>query len=234
MFNVHYRRETGRIISYQETDEPTPLEQLPELCDQLSLEKPVDINGLKVDTKKKILITKHITLIGEDRAEAMAKMAEGTPTGCFVEIGVYKGGSAFYLQQVATKQGRKLHLFDTFTGIPYQEEIDDTPVGCFSDTSLNEVKTYLPKAIFHVGVFPETLTDDVEDIAFVHFDGDQYRCTKAIKTHIWPRMVSGGIIVFDDSCFHGGLRGVNKALEEDFEGKLREETDVKMLYVVKP
>lgn len=234
MFNIHYNKDTGRIISYQDNGFPTHYTQMPPNCDLLSIDNYQNLDGLRVDLNTKQLVQKTKTLIGEDRAEALAKEASECPPGCFIEIGVYRGGSAFHLLGVANKQKRILHLYDTFTGIPYADSIDLTPVGTFSDTNVDEVRALLPEAMFHIGVFPDTLTDDIQNIAFVHFDGDQYQCTKAMKELLWPRMVSGGKIFFDDSSFHGGMEGVNVAIEEDFPGMIKEHTEVKMKYVVKP
>lgn len=123
-----------------------------------------------------------------------------------MEIGVYKGGSAFRLRN------RELHLFDTFTGIPEKSPIDCFSIGAFSDTSVDAVKKWLPHAIFHVGKFPETLTDDVKGIAFIHIDCDQYETCRAALDLLVPRMVKGGIVAFDDY----GFPGIKKAIHDKF------------------
>ena len=51
----------------------------------------------------------------------LAATAKTTPAGCFVEVGVWKGGSASYLTEVAEQQNREIFLYDTFTGIPFAE-----------------------------------------------------------------------------------------------------------------
>lgn len=225
MFNVFYDLQTGYITGYQEGD-------------AINEEGVLVVSSLdnlqrkRVNPQTKQLQDKVENLIGEPRSLALYREAVKSPSGCFVEIGVYKGGSAWYLLQAAKELNRSLHLYDTFTGIPYKDDIDPTPVNCFNDVNADEVKNYLPGAVFHIGVFPETLTDDISDISFVHFDGDQYRGVKDVKKYLWPRLVKGGKIFFDDSSLHGGMAGVNKAIDEEFpDYKIHDE--VKMKYVEK-
>jgi O-methyltransferase len=143
----------------------------------------------------------------------LSSIAFDTPPGNFAEVGVYQGGSAFYLAKVARKQRRELHLYDTFSGMPHAEEFDTHKIGDFGNTSLASVQTYVPDAIFHPGVFPETLTDDVQEMAFVHCDCDQYRSVLSVIDCFWPRMVSGGIIAFDDMDTIGGRMAIHKRFD---------------------
>lgn len=142
----------------------------------------------------------------------LSELAERTPAGCFVEVGVYQGGSAWHLAQVAERQSRQLHLFDTFAGMPFADAEDNHPAGDFADTSAAQVSALLPNAHVHVGVFPDTLPD-LTGIAFAHVDCDQYRSTKDAISHLLPRMVPGGVMVFDD---YGCTRGATRAVDEAF------------------
>jgi O-methyltransferase len=146
----------------------------------------------------------------------MAELARRTPPGCFCEVGVYKGGSAWYLAEIAREQDRKLHLFDTFTGIPHAEPDDSNAIGEFSETTADEVRAAIPDAEIHVGVFPSTMPWFIGPVAFVHCDCDQYASVRAVIDTFWPEMVSGGIIVFDDENTTGGKR----AIKETFGGKV--------------
>lgn len=223
MFNI-FSNEVGRIIAYQEGNEAIIAPNV------LNLENVINIKNKRIFEGK--LVDMPENLIGENRAEALYHEAIKSKNGCFIEIGVYKGGSAWYLLQAAKILGRQLHLFDTFKGIPYQSEDDITPVGCFGDVNVDDVKNYLKGAHFHVGTFPATLPEDLGDISFIHFDGDQYQGVKDVKKYLWPKLVSGGKIFFDDSSYHGGMHGVNKAIDEDFPD-YKIHPDVKMKYVVK-
>jgi O-methyltransferase len=139
----------------------------------------------------------------------MVAMAEDTPPGAFVEIGVYKGGSAWHLAQAAARQGRELYLYDTFSGMPFSDPGDSHSVGDFRDTSLEAVQAAIPAAHCIVGTFPETLVD-MGPVAFVHADCDQYRSVHDVATLLPPLMVDGGIIVFDDyGCLDAATRAVH-------------------------
>src|SRR5262245_59284952 len=168
--------------------------------------------------------------IGLFGIEAICALARVTPPGRFVEIGVYKGGSAWHLAKIAREQGRELHLFDTFSGIPYKDEIDILEVGRFADTSLEAVRKAIPDAHFYAGVFPHTMPAELTGIAFAHIDCDQYRSVKSCIDTIWPRMVSGGIMYFDD--YHW-LDGATQAVNEAFAGQLEPGCNNRV-YVVKP
>lgn len=156
---------------------------------------------------------KPMSLIDEPGIQKLIKVAQGVPAGDFVEIGVFKGGSAWYLDMICENQGRTLHLFDTFEGMPYSDAIDVCPVGMFKGDH-DEVSALFPKAKIYMGVFPETLPDDLMNIAFIHVDCDQYRTAKAAVELMPPRMVSGGIMYIDD---YGNIPGVKKAVDAAFK-----------------
>lgn len=138
--------------------------------------------------------------------EQTAALARETPLGAFAEVGVYKGGCAWHLAQVATEQGRELHLFDTFAGIPFKGDEDHHKVGDFGDTSVEAVRAAVPMAQFHVGVFPDTLPANLPALAFVHCDVDQTESVRAVINHLWGRVVPGGVMAFDDMNQDGAKR----------------------------
>jgi len=125
-----------------------------------------------------------------------------------VEVGVYKGGSAWYLANAARARGCALHLFDTFTGIPFQDPEDENYIGKFGDTSQQAVAALIPDALFHVGLFPQTMPADLTSVSFVHCDCDQYRSVKAVIEVFWPLLTPGGIMAFDDIYTTGGKRAI--------------------------
>lgn len=100
--------------------------------------------------------------------------------GDIAEVGVFKGGSAKLICEA--KGNKRLHLFDTFEGIPKVETID-TPKfhnGQYS-SSLEDVKNYLKcydNVLFYRGIFSDNI-QPVEDVefSFVHLDVDTYRST---------------------------------------------------------
>jgi O-methyltransferase len=156
------------------------------------------------------------TVLTPHRLATLVMAASAAPNGPVVEVGVYKGGSAYALAEVARcrRPACALHLFDTFTGIPLQGHDDERKIGDFDDAVLAEVKKCIPDAVFHVGIFPQTLPDDLRDIGFVHVDCDQYETYRACIDLLFPRMLTGGIMVFDD---YPWLTGAKRAVDESFE-----------------
>jgi predicted O-methyltransferase YrrM len=149
----------------------------------------------------------------------LMETARATPPGPLVEIGVYKGGSAAHLAQVAREQGRELWLFDTFEGIPFQDPARDFhKVGDFSDTSLEAVRAALPDAICVPGIFPSTLPGKLDGVALAHIDCDQYDSVRQSALSLGPRMAAGGVMVFDD---YDVLQGARQAVDELFGDRVR-------------
>jgi hypothetical protein len=71
-------------------------------------------------------------------------------------------------------------------------------VGDFSDTDYETVRDALPYATVVKGIFPESAVE-MENIAFVHLDCDQYQSVIDSVAYLKPKMVKGGIIWFDDA-----------------------------------
>lgn len=144
------------------------------------------------------------SLLGDLQLEVMMEMAAFSPPGCFVEVGVYKGGSAWFLAKIAKQQGRELYLYDTFTGIPHRHrDYDPHHIGDFAETSFEAVCDAIPMATVVMGVFPHSLTR-MPPVAFAHIDADQYQSVKDAITTLKPLMVEGGIMLFDDvHCLPG-------------------------------
>lgn len=152
------------------------------------------------------------SLVSDNGILGLLGVARECPDGCFVEVGVYKGGVAWHLNELARIQGRELHLYDTFTGIPVKAPIDRHNVGDFSDAVLDDVRDAIPGAHFHVGIVDQE-TIAPERIAFIHVDCDQYESYKAVISQFWPNVVSGGAMLFDD---YGHCDGARVAVDEHF------------------
>lgn len=151
------------------------------------------------------------SIISGDRLHELRQAAEAAPPGNFVEVGVYMGGSAQHLYDVAREQGRQIYLFDTFCGMPHCDpERDRHPVGDFGDVHLPGLQAAMPEAHFCVGVFPATLVE-TGPIALAHIDCDQYQSVRDCIVHLVPRMVAGGLMIFDD---YVDLLGARQAVNE--------------------
>ena len=153
-----------------------------------------------------------MTLVSPENVSILLKYAEQTPNkGIFIEVGVYKGGTAYYLSKLAMERGCRLWLFDTFEGMPEKtDNVDLHNIGDFSDCSLEEVKSLVPSAEIFKGFFPFTLPNHVPPIAFVHVDCDQYESIKNCIAYLTHYMIDGGIMYFDD---YGCLDGATKAVD---------------------
>ncbi len=144
----------------------------------------------------------------------LVQVAGATPEGCFVEVGVYQGGTASYLTELAEQQGRQIFLYDTFTGMPFQGEHDKHKVGDFSDTSFEAVRDALPYANVIQGLFPDSAVP-MANIAFAHVDVDQYQSYVDCINHLSPLMVEGGVMWFDDYELEGARRAVDELIGKD-------------------
>jgi hypothetical protein len=158
------------------------------------------------------------TLLGADTLATLLRLAKSAPKGDFVEVGVYKGGTAWHLSRLAKTRGCRLHLFDTFEGIPERDVEDDVHgIGDFADVSLDAVRTAVPDAEYHAGVFPATMPESFGPVAFVHVDCDQYRCAAAVIERFMPLLVEGGTMLFDD---YDATAGVRKAVDDALGGRI--------------
>lgn len=132
--------------------------------------------------------------------------------GDIAEVGVYQGGSSKLICEA--KEARRLHLFDTFAGLPSPKDIDaGFSAGEFA-CSLDSVRRYLAAyagVTFYPGLFPETtLPVSNNKFSFVHVDVDLYDSTRSCLEFFYPRMSPGGVILSHDYL----ARGVKAAFEE--------------------
>ncbi len=157
-------------------------------------------------------------------------------SGDIAEVGVYKGGSAKIICEVKGK--KRLHLFDTFEGLPKTSENDLLiEPGWLHDTSLESVKNYLKDykdVYFLKGIFPDTSESVIDKkFSFVHIDTDLYKSTLDGLKFFWPRMISGGRIVSHDYNATS-IPGVKKAFSEFFKNtpeKLIEIADTQIMVI---
>lgn len=156
--------------------------------------------------------------------------------GDIAEVGTFKGGSA-YVMALANQNKRKMHLFDTFDGLPEVTENDAFLEKGTVRGSLGVAKKLLSsfEAVthFYVGMFPQTASEmpDTTRFSLVNLDMDTYASTKAGLEYFYPRMVRSGMIVSHD-YFGIGTPGVKKAIDEFFEGKPEMIVDLWHLQVV--
>jgi O-methyltransferase len=155
------------------------------------------------------------TLIDVYRLYELYELA-GSPAasaGDFLEVGVWRGGSAAIIGTRAQLfPDAKLWLADTFSGVPQAPSSHDTLYqgGEHADTSIGEVQRVLRDCgvlNYEIlqGLFPKDTGSTVADrtFRFAHIDVDSYESASQTFDWVWPRMVVGGLVIFDDYGFWG-------------------------------
>jgi len=143
--------------------------------------------------------------------------------GDFAELGVWRGNSAAILAAYAAESGKRLFLFDTFSGFDGRDLMgeDRARKGDFADTSIDfarktighdEITTYLK------GFFPDSITPEVAErkFALVHIDCDLYKPISAALEFFYPRMPKGGMMILHDYS-SGYWSGATQAIDEFYK-----------------
>jgi len=134
--------------------------------------------------------------------------------GDMAEVGVFLGGTAAVILNAS--QGKHLHLFDTFAGLP--DGGDYLKKGEYTG-SLAAVKRtlagYGDRITFYEGLFPIETGAAVSELrfSFVHLDMDLYEGTLGALRFFWPRMNPGGILLSHD---YPQISGIVRAFQEFF------------------
>jgi hypothetical protein len=144
-------------------------------------------------------------------------------TGDACEVGVFKGGSAFFLAAAYARlkaAPARFHAIDTFEGhAPTTITVHDTHhrAGMFADTDHEDVRRYLSAFAFvtvHKGEFSGVASSLGSPwYRLVHVDTDLYRPTLDCLDYFSVRVQPGSTIIVDD---YGGRKcpGVTRAVSE--------------------
>ena len=170
--------------------------------------------------------------------------------GDIVELGVYRGttmmGWANFLEirNMGDRQ-KQVFGFDNFKGLNEPDEKDGKAdknvakvaggynAGAFEEIledaiSIYDKDRFIPykkRIVLVKGEIEETVPQFIKDnpglrICLLHFDADMYSPTKVGLEHFWPRIVPGGVVLFDEY----GIRpweGESKAVDEYFGSKVK-------------
>ncbi len=133
--------------------------------------------------------------------------------GVFVEAGCCKGGSSAKFSLAAKLVGKKLIIFDSFQGLPendenqgrtiFGEKISAFNAGAYQGT-LEEVKSNITRfgAIesceFVKGWFDDTLPSFTHPLLGAYIDVDLASSTKTCLKYLYPRLVPGGAVISQD------------------------------------
>lgn len=154
--------------------------------------------------------------------------------GDIVECGVGHGHSLYKLCMLSTFEGkgRKITAFDSFEGFP-EPTADDV---CKQTAKKGQWKVATPASIrqlileegkidagyldahlsFVPGFFEDTMPHvSPRPIAFLHLDVDLYLSYKSTLEKLWPMVVEGGVVCFDEyNQFLDKWPGAVKAIDE--------------------
>jgi O-methyltransferase len=151
--------------------------------------------------------------------------ADPDTAGVVVEAGAFKGASSAKFSLAAQLAGRKLVIFDSFEGIPENDENHGSniyggeaefPAGSYLGT-LDEVKRNIARfgapevCEFRKGWFEDTMPGYDEPIAVAYLDVDLVSSTKTCLKHLFPQLVPGAVVFSQD----GHLPLVIEAIDDD-------------------
>jgi len=184
------------------------------------------------------VVNNRLTMVGPERliaTIAACKYAVGLE-GDFVECGVWRGGNSIAAKMIFDREraDKDVWLFDTFAGMTAPTHADTTTWSdkateeafaerqagghnewCYA--SIEDVKRKFPnldRVRFVKGDVVETLKGELpERIAVLRLDTDFYESTKAELEALYPRLVSGGVLIIDD---YGHWDGARRAADEYF------------------
>lgn len=166
--------------------------------------------------------------------QAVRYVTDESVPGDFVECGVWRGGSVMAMARqlgILGVQDRRVWLYDTFEGMtpPTDKDVeaasgvtasellaatevgDGNNVWCVAsqdDVEQNLRLTGYPMDRFRFvrGDVAETLKSDVPDqVAILRLDTDWYESTRVGLEVLYPRLVPGGVCIFDDYGHWQGL-----------------------------
>ena len=183
------------------------------------------------------------TLVGKKRLDFLQKAAKDVMKsglrGCYVECGVWRGGSAGVVGKVL--KDRDMWLFDSFAGMPKPGCFDidyrgrsarDMVAGGLpldGDASDYDVCWDYLKSLglemkrVHVikGWFRDTFRQAIGlgPLAILHLDCDFYDSVKLALRRWMPSVADGGYVIIDD---YGHWRGCRKAVDEYLGARVKE------------
>jgi O-methyltransferase len=171
--------------------------------------------------------------------QATRYVSEAGIEGAIVEAGVWRGGSMMAAALALAAKGdtgRDLYLYDTFEGMaePGPRDIDawgntaTEKLSASKKTKSSEMWGYSPiedvrrnllatgyppdRLRFVAGKVEDTIPGETpEQIAILRLDTDWYESTRHEMEHLYPRVVTGGVVILDD---YGHWRGARLAVDE--------------------
>jgi O-methyltransferase len=149
--------------------------------------------------------------------------------GDLVELGCNAGRTSVFLQMIIDCYSplRKLHLYDSFEGLPTPGPEDaylrhGDCRASIEDVERNFDRFGLRSPTIHHGWFQQILPTDLpETIAFAYLDSDFYDSILTSLVFTYPRLSRGALLMVDDYCDSAknpkawpGLPGVKRACDD--------------------
>lgn len=155
-----------------------------------------------------------------DRKYAMRELMKtvaGT-VGDFVECGVYAGATAELMCLQASKEGRKVHLYDSFRGLSEPGPLDGTYWEAgrlrYERKAVEANLASFQNTVFHEGWIPDTFDASAPlQVAVLHIDVDLHQPTYDALEFFYPRLVPGALVIMDDYGFRS-CPGARKAADD--------------------
>jgi O-methyltransferase len=167
-------------------------------------ESDVAFNNVYEKAKKNTLVDKY-------RCYELWRMVNelNLLSGDILEVGVWRGGTGAILSKASEpNKETKIYLADTFEGVVKATENDTVYRGGeHSDTSSAIVEELLKSTgstnfTILKGIFPDDFPKvKIETLKLCHIDVDTYMSAKEVFDYAWPKIIVGGIVVFDDYGF---------------------------------
>ena len=129
-----------------------------------------------------------------------------------VECGVCDGLTAsFALYSLKNKQEFKIYLYDAWAPMKkeYLNEAENKSIGWYSYLDINNVQRNLQEfsenCIYNQGYIPDSFanSDNPNELNWLHIDLNAASPTKAALEFFYDKIISGGVILFDDYAWHG-------------------------------
>jgi len=150
----------------------------------------------------------------------------------FVDCGIGIGISSFLALREITSSKKinknfQMHLYDSWAPMKkeYLKETEYAKIGDYekldieiTKKNLYDFKNFL---IYHQGYIPDSLKqkpESPENIIYLHIDLNSSKPTLATLEFFYPRLLSGGVIVFDDYGWRG-YEDTKKVVDSFFSDK---------------
>ena len=157
--------------------------------------------------------------------QSLRNVLETRIAGAVAEFGCFRGLTALQMAETMRKMGdsSKFYLFDSFEGFPEISQKEDQAwkkgqLAANYDEVRKRFSVYSNVEVVK-GFFSDSLQHCAEPyFKFAHIDADLYTSIKEVNAWLFPRVVPGAVLIYDDYGFYT-CEGALKAVDEDMKGR---------------